>query len=102
MSTHSNHLSKPMRDRELRSKAPQAGTPPEDLQEALTQYLEGRQRALYQQLRRDDPETMASPSSQDSLREVLGKLKEVEGLKQELTTLQEGIRNARHTRKPYA
>ena len=102
MSIHSNHLSKPLRERVERSKAQQEEIPQVDLQELLTQYLKGRQQALYLQLLQDDPQTMASPASRDSLQEVLGKLKEVEALKVEIQTITEGIRNARYTRKPYA
>ncbi len=102
MSTHSNHLSRPMRDRVLKSKEQQEASPQVDLQEELTRYLEGRRRALYLQLLRDDPQTMAYPGSQDNLLEVLGKLKEVENLARELETITKGLRNARPTRKPYA
>ena len=102
MSVHSNRLSRPLQDRVDKSRAQQEEIPQEDLQEQLTRYLGGRRQALYLQLLQDDPQTMASPASPDNLLEVLGKLKEVEALRQEIQTITEGIRNARHTRKPYA
>ena len=104
MSIHSNHLSRPMRDRvpEADLKEPQAVILPVDLLELLTRYLKGRQQALYLQLLRDDPQTTVSLGSPDSLPEVLGRLKEVEKLKTEIETIKKGTRNARRTRKPYA
>ena len=103
MSVYSNHLSRPLQERaEEKSKALQEASPQVDLQEALTLYLTERQRALYRQLLRDDQPTMASPGSRDNLLEVLGKLKEVEKLKQEMETITKGLRNARPTRKPYS
>ena len=100
MSSQSNHLSKPLSDR-LR-KGLQADSQPEDLQEQLTQFLQGRQRDLYRQLLRDDQLTTVSPDSPESLVAVLGRLKEVEELTRELETLTKGLRNVRTTRNPYA
>ena len=103
MSTHSNHLSKPMRERVPEAlKEQPVPILPVDLLELLTRYLKGRQQALYRQLLQDDPRTMVSPDFQDSLPEVLARLKEVEKLKTELETIEKGTRNARRTRKPYA
>ncbi len=104
MSTHSNHLSRPLRERvpEAKSKAPPVPTPLEDLPEQLTQYLKGRQRALYLKLLQDDPRTTVSPDSPDSLQEVLARLKEVEKLKTELEIIVKGTRNARQNRRPYS
>ena len=103
MSTHSNHLSRPMRGREPADPKEQpAPILPADLLELLTRYLKARQQALYLQLLRDDRQMTVSLDSQDSLQETLARLKEVEKLKTELETIEKGTRNARRTRKPYA
>ncbi len=104
MSIHSNHLSRPMRDRvpEESPREPQVEILPADLLELLTRYLQGRQQALYLLLLRDDPPTTVSLDSPVNQPEVLGRLKEVEKLKTEIATLEKGTRNARRTRKPYA
>ncbi len=82
MSTHSNHLSRPLRDRG-QSRALPEETPRADLSalpELLTRYLKERQQALYRQLLRDDPQTAVSLGSQDNQQEVLARLKEVDAL----------------------
>ena len=92
MSIHSNHLSRPMRDRVPEGpKAPQEAILPVDLLELLTRYLKGRQQALYRLLLRDDPQTTVSLDSPDSLPEVLGRLKEVEKLTTEIETIKKGL-----------
>ena len=103
MSTHSNHLSRPMLGREQEVlKEPPVPILPAELLELLTRYLKGRQLALYHQLLQDDPQTTVSLGSQDNPRETLARLKEVEKLKTELQIIEKGTRNARRTRKPYA
>ena len=103
MSTHSNHLSRPMREREPEAlKEQPVPILPVDLLELLTRYLKARQQALYLQLLRDDRQTTVSLDSQDSLQEVLARLKEVEKLRTELETIEKGTRNARQQRRPYA